>query len=426
MIYSEVLDFLFSQLPMYQRTGGAAYKADLSTTIQLDEYFNHPHYNFKTIHVAGTNGKGSVSHMLASVLQKTGYKTGLYTSPHLVDFRERIKINGNMIPENEVIEFVKNHQDIITDLKPSFFEMSVAMAFDYFAKEKIDIAVVEVGMGGRLDSTNIISPLMSIITNIGFDHTAFLGDTLEKIASEKAGIIKENTPVIIGKTQSETKPVFISTAKSKNAEIVFADEFLNCNYSTLTLDNKQSFNIYNDDILLFENLKTDLLGIYQKENIITVLTSLLKLNLNIKQRDIYNGILNAAKNTGLRGRWEILNHSPLTICDTGHNIDGIQQIIKQIENTAYKKLHIIIGFVNDKNFIEILNLLPKNAQYYFTQPSIPRALDVNILFNSAQNLGLKGEKYPTVKTALNAVNSVAQKEDLIFIGGSTFIVADIF
>lgn len=427
MNYKETLDWLFSQLPMYQRQGKSAYKADLVTTLELDRYFNHPHKNFKTIHVAGTNGKGSVSHMLASVLQVSGYKVGLYTSPHLKDFRERIKINGAMVSQDFVVDFIRNHKQKFEELKPSFFEMTVAMAFDYFNRENVDVAVVEVGMGGRLDSTNIITPDISVITNIGLDHTAFLGTTIAQIAKEKAGIIKPGVPVVIGQTQSETQEVFDEFAQQKGTEIYFADQEFAIDYAMLTLDNMQSFNVKTNNKISFENLELDLLGIYQKKNILTVLKAIeiLKSKYQISYENIYSGLKQVVKNTGLLGRWQILNIEPLTICDTGHNEDGISDIIKQIEQTAFKKLHFVLGVVDDKNIDSILSMLPKEAEYYFTRAQIPRALDENLLMQKAKEFKLNGRSFATVKKALSEAKKNAGHNDLIFIGGSTFVVAEV-
>lgn len=429
MEYKEVINFLFSQLPMYQRDGKAAYKANLDNTIALDKHFNHPHKNFKSIHIAGTNGKGSVSHILASVLQEQGYKVGLYTSPHLKDFRERIKINGEMISEKAVVDFVKNNKEIIKELTPSFFEITVAMAFDYFSNEKIDYAVIEVGMGGRLDSTNIISPELSIITNIGFDHTQFLGDTLEKIAIEKAGIIKENTSVIIGETQVETKEIFLIKAGEKNSSIYFADEYFNIEYALIDKDNKQVFNVRNyKNQIVYEKLKIDLLGLYQKKNTITALKALEILSekyIAISLSSIYKGFENVVSNTGLMGRWQCLGNNPLIICDTAHNKEGLSYVLSQLKNIAYKELHIVLGTVDDKNVDEILKLFPKDASYYFTRASIPRALDQNILFEKAKNAGLQGHVFNTVKSAYTSAKKNAGSNDMIFIGGSTFIVAEV-
>lgn len=428
MNYQETIQWLFNQLPMYQRQGKAAYKADLENTLNLDKYFNHPHKNYRSIHVAGTNGKGSVSHMLASILQEAGYKVGLYTSPHLKDFKERIRINGHMIPEDFVVEFVQQHKGIFEEIKPSFFEMTVAMAFEYFAQEKIDVAVVEVGMGGRLDSTNIIHPDLSIITNIGLDHTVFLGDSLEKIAAEKAGIIKDNVPVIIGETQKETKQVFLDKAIEKQTAISFADQYYDVDYALLSAENKQVFNVKHDNKVVYGNLKLDLLGSYQQNNMVTVLKAVDVLNMNNYNLDlscIYNGLFDVAKNTGLKGRWQILDHNPLTVCDTAHNLEGLKYVVEQIKQTAYKKLHMVFGVVDDKNIEHILKILPQNAEYYFTKASIPRALDEKILYQKANQEGLKGHYYDQVAPALKKAKKNAKSNDLIFIGGSTFVVAEV-
>ncbi|HAN17962.1 MAG: dihydrofolate synthase [Bacteroidetes bacterium GWC2_33_15] len=427
MNYKETLEWLFSQLPMYQRIGQAAYKADLTNTIELDSYFNHPHTQFKSIHVAGTNGKGSVSHMLASVLQASGYKVGLYTSPHLKDFRERIKINGVMIPESFVTEFVTHHKQKFEELKPSFFEMSVAMAFDYFEKSNIDLAVVEVGMGGRLDSTNIIQPEVSVITNIGFDHTQFLGKTLREIAGEKAGIIKTGIPVVIGETHAETEPVFRKVATDKYSRIEFADQYYKTEYSMQTVNFKQVFNISKNGKNFYTDLKVDLLGLYQRKNILTVLRTIdlfIEKGFNIDLQSIYSGMENAAYSTGLMGRWQVINQNPLIVCDTGHNFEGISYVVEQIKNTPYKKLHIVFGVVEDKSIDKILEILPEDATYYFTQASIPRALNHEILKQKAEKYKLFGNSYPLVKLAIENAKINAGANDLIFIGGSTFVVAD--
>lgn len=428
MNYQETLDWLFSQLPMYQRQGKAAYKADLNNTLDLDKHFGHPHRKFKSIHVAGTNGKGSTSHMLASVLQESGYKVGLYTSPHLKDFRERIRINGQMISEDFVVRFIEDHHLKFEEIKPSFFEMTVSMAFDYFAKENIDIAIVEVGMGGRLDSTNIIDPDISIITNIGFDHTAFLGNSLPEIAKEKAGIIKKETPVVIGETHSETEPVFRNFAKEKTAEIYFADKYYLCDYGMLSIDNKQVFNIKKDDKIIYQDLKLDLLGIYQKKNLLTVLRSvdlLIEKEYKITIKTLYKGLENVSKNTVLQGRWQLLGNNPTMVCDTAHNLDGIKFVVNQIKQTPYKNLHIVFGVVDDKNIDSILNIMPTKAEYYFAKANIPRALDQKILKEKANNYGLIGNEYKNVEEALKKAKKNAGINDLIFIGGSTFVVAEV-
>ncbi len=426
--YQQATNFLFSQLPMFQRKGKAAYKANLDNTNKLDAYFNHPHKKFKTIHVAGTNGKGSVSHMLAATLQTAGYKTGLYTSPHLKDFRERIKINGAMISEINVVDFVEKHSEIIKEIKPSFFEMTVAMAFDYFAQQQVDIAIIEVGLGGRLDSTNIINPELSIITNISFDHVEFLGNELGKIAIEKAGIIKPNTPVVIGETQSETKNFFSSIAKNQNSTISFADDIFTIDYSLQNSDGLQVFNVKSKSTVKYKNLAIDLLGIYQKKNVITCLAALnelVKLGFRISNEQIYKAFSETSKITGLKGRWQIIGNNPLIITDTGHNEEGIKQIVNQINATAFKNLFIVIGMVNDKNIDKALSLLPKNASYFFTKAQIPRALPEMELQKVAIKHQLKGECFSDIKTALDAAKKLAQAEDFIFVGGSTFVAAEV-
>ncbi len=428
--YQQVLDYLYSQLPMFQRTGAAAYKDNLDNTIRLDEMFGHPHRTFKTIHVAGTNGKGSVSHMLASVLQEAGYKTGLYTSPHLKDFRERIRVNGEMISEEAVVEFTELFQqrNEIEKMEPSFFEITVSMAFDYFRSMKVDVAVIEVGLGGRLDSTNIITPEISVITNISFDHMALLGDTLPKIAAEKAGIIKKDVPVVVGETTSETSFVFEQFAKKVQTHLAFADKEYRADYSMQTIDGKQSLNVHKNGQLFYPELKLDLLGIYQRHNVPTVLKAIDILNekdWKLSENIIRRGLLNTIYNTGLLGRWQIIGNNPLTICDTGHNPAGIKFVVEQINQTAWKQLHMIIGMVNDKDQDEVLSLLPENAHYYFTKASIPRAAEPEALSAKAERFGLKGDCYPTVRQALSAALASAGKNDLVFVGGSTFVVAEI-
>ncbi len=413
---------------MYQRVGKSAYKADLKTSIVFDNYLNNPHKHYKTIHIAGTNGKGSTSHMLASVLQDAGYKVGLYTSPHLRNFTERIKVNGKEVNQNFVVSFVEDNRNFIEKEKPSFFEMTVFMAFQYFKEQQIDIAVVEVGMGGRLDSTNVITPILSVITNISFDHTTFLGNTLPKIAIEKAGIIKKNIPIIIGETQDEIEFTFIDIAQQKNTNIIFADKLFSIDYGLLTKNNKQIVNVKANNKLIFENLEVDLLGQYQQKNIITVLAIINELQHNgtsIETENIYNGLANIVKNTGLKGRWQILGNNPLIIADTGHNEAGWKYILEQIKQTAYKKLHFVFGVVDDKNIDNILTKLPKQAFYYFTQAKIPRALDCNILAEKAINAGLQGEVVPDVNNALKRAKQNADKFDFVFVGGSTFVVAEV-
>ncbi|MFC2104587.1 bifunctional folylpolyglutamate synthase/dihydrofolate synthase [Bacteroidota bacterium] len=428
MNYKETLNWLFNQLPMYQRQGKAAYKADLKNTYELDEYFNYPHQKFKSIHVAGTNGKGSVSHMLASVLQESGYKVGLYTSPHLKDFRERIRINGEMVTEEFVVNFINNHKTKFEEIKPSFFEMTVAMAFEYFAKRNVDVAIIEVGMGGRLDSTNIIKPDLSIITNIGLDHTTFLGNSLAEISIEKAGVIKNEIPVIIGETHKETESIFKNIAQEKQSEIHFADQFYSIDYEMLSIDNKQIFNIKHYSDIVYKDLKLDLLGNYQKKNLLTLLRSIdiLKKNgYNIKNQAIYSGLERVSNNTSLKGRWQVLGYNPMIICDTAHNLEGITFVINQINQIPHKNLHIVFGVVDDKDVGKILNILPKNARYYFTKADIPRALDQRILKSKAEKFGLFGESFEKVNIALLEAKKNAKDKDLIFIGGSTFVVAEV-
>ena len=402
MTYQQTLDYLFSRLPMYQREGVAAYKADIGNIVAASKKLGTPHKEFKSIHVAGTNGKGSVSHMLASILQEAGYKVGLYSSPHLKDFRERIKINGEMITKKEVVVFVKKNKVMFEKMQLSFFEFTVAMAFDYFAKQKVDIAIIEVGLGGRLDSTNIINPELSIITNIGLDHTNLLGNTLEKIAIEKAGVIKQSTPIIIGRKQKLINQIFRDIAKENNAELIYVSE-------------KKSY-------------KTDLEGIYQKENSNTCLTTiklLQNMGWKVPESSIKKGLANTIKNTSLLGRWQLISTSPYTVCDIGHNEDGIKQICRQLKNIQYKRLHFVYGTVNDKPLDEILTLLPKDAKYYFCRPNIIRGLDEIELQKKADKEGLKGKAYSSVKQAFSTAKKQARTEDLIFIGGSTFVVAEV-
>jgi len=389
---------------MYQRVGQAAYKADLAATVALADYLNNPEKSFKSIHVAGTNGKGSTSHMLASIFQEAGYKTGLYTSPHLKDFRERIKINGQMIPEGSVVQFIESHKNYFETHQLSFFEMMVGLAFDYFRSEQVDIAIIEVGMGGRLDSTNIITPELSVITNIGLDHTQFLGDTLEKVASEKAGIIKENIPIVIGETHPETEAVFKRFASEKRTSIVFADQEEPSQH------------------------ESDLKGFYQKKNIQTVsgaLRILQNRGWNISEDNISKGLGNTISNTGLMGRWQILKQIPKVICDTGHNKEGLELVMAQLKTETFEKLHIVLGVVSDKDLKSVLPLFPKDATYYFCKPKIPRGLDASLLVVRALEFGLKGSEYISVDSAYQNALAQASDEDLIFIGGSTFVVAEV-
>ncbi len=430
MNYSDTLEYLFTRLPMFQRTGPAAYKNNLDNTMRLDELYDHPHKNYKTIHVAGTNGKGSVSHMLAAILQSAGYKTGLYTSPHLKDFRERIRINGKMIPESEVVDWVNNYRinNDLWKIDPSFFELTVALAFDYFAREKVDVAIMEVGLGGRLDSTNIITPELSVITNIGLDHVNLLGDTKAKIAGEKAGIIKPKIPVVIGESDEETTPVFKQVAAEKDATLLFADAEYVVSYATLGIDGKQNVHFEKNGEAVVEEIKLDLQGAYQHKNLPTVLKSvdlLREKGFEISSSALKDGLANVVGLTGLLGRWQIVGNNPLIVCDTGHNEDGIKALVEQIKNTAYKNLHIVFGTVGDKNPDQVLALLPQNAQYYFVRADIERALNENKLKACATAFGLRGESFVSVKEGFAKALETAQKQDMIFVGGSTFVVAEI-
>jgi len=402
MNYSQTLDYLFGRLPIYQRIGAAAYKADIGNIFTATKHLNNPHTEFKSIHIAGTNGKGSTAHMLASILQESGKKVGLYTSPHLKDFRERIKINGEIIAQKQVVTFVKENQLFFEKIKLSFFEFTVAMAFDYFAKQKVDIAIIETGLGGRLDSTNIIKPELAIITNISFDHTNLLGDTIEKIAREKAGVIKDETPIIIGRRQKETTSIFKNIAKEKNANLIYASP-------------QKSY-------------ASDLKGEYQKENINTVVTAIKQLQKQdwaITEDDIEQGLLKTAANTQLLGRWQTLSSNPQIICDTAHNEDGINEIAKQLSNSKYEQLHIVLGTVDDKNLDTILPYLPKDAKYYFCNANIVRAMNAEDLKQKATKHQLKGRIFPSVREALKCAQDNANTKDLIFVGGSTFVVAEV-
>lgn len=427
MNYDQTLQYLYSQLPAFHRIGKAAYRNDLDNSIAFDEYLNHPHSKYSTVHVAGTNGKGSVSHMIASVLIEAGYKTGLYTSPHLIDFRERIRVNGRMIPKRAVTGFVREHSGFIKAIRPSFFEMTVAMAFDYFAREKVEIAVIEVGLGGRLDSTNIITPVVSVITNIGHDHMDLLGDTLGKIAVEKSGIIKRGVPVVVSETSDFSKEVFKKQAQECNSEIFFADQNFKCipddyNY----LKGTRRFEIH--DLVNNRSSKGEipLGGDYQAKNIQGVFQAcrLLQGVTGVTEADIINGIRNVVLNTSLRGRWQVINDKPLVICDTGHNKEGLEYTLKQVSRLGKANLRFVIGFVSDKDISQVLPLFPSDAKYYFTQASVPRALDGRILMSEAQKYGLTGNCFPDVRSAVEAAMSDADGDDLIYIGGSTFIVAD--
>jgi dihydrofolate synthase/folylpolyglutamate synthase len=420
---------------MFTRVGSSAYKEDLTNTIELCKRLDNPQDKFKSIHIGGTNGKGSTSHMLAAVLQTAGYKTGLYTSPHLRDFRERVRINGEMISEQQVIDFVAEHQKDFETISPSFFEMTVGLAFDIFAKEKVDIAVIEVGLGGRLDSTNIITPLLSVITNIGWDHMNILGDTLQLIAGEKAGIIKHGVPVIIGEYQPDIANIFLQKAAKEEADISFAsDDFevkLKVESEKLKVKSRDLIDLQiqsNSSQLTTYNLQLDLTGSYQLKNIKTVLSAVKQLREQgfvITDEHLQIALRQVKTLTGLHGRWEVLSIDPLTICDTGHNPEGIQEVLKNINATPYQHLHFVVGMVNDKDISKVLSMLPTDATYYFCKPDIPRGLEAESLKHQAESFGLSGEIYPNVKTAYQSAQKNATKSDLVFVGGSTFVVAEV-
>lgn len=423
MNYLETVNYLFNIAPVFEHIGASAYKEGLDNTYLLDEHFGHPHSKFKSIHIAGTNGKGSCSHTLAAILQNDGYKVGLYTSPHIMDFRERIKINGECISKEYVIEFVNQEKNLFEKIHPSFFEVTTALAFKYFAEQHVDYAIIEVGLGGRLDCTNIITPILSIITNISFDHTNFLGNTLEKIAKEKAGIIKQNIPVIIGETTNETKPVFKTCAESMNAEIIYADEN----------DEIISFTMYEDGGITYNTrsfgiIQGELGGLYQKKNTNTILHAVRFLyNQHIIKNtgSINNGFYNVCKLTGLIGRWQKIGSNPSVICDTGHNVGGWTYISRQLQLQKYNKLHIVFGMVNDKDVDGVMCLLPKNAHYYFTKPQSKRAIPEKDIQRKAMTHGLAGDCYNDVPSAYTAAKKMATPDDMIFIGGSSYIVSDL-
>ena len=404
MTYQDTLTWMFSKLPMYQRLGTSAYKKDLGNIQKFSAYLNHPETQFKSIHVAGTNGKGSTSHILASILQEAGYTVGLYTSPHLRDFRERIKINGIEVSKQFVLNFIKRTKSFLEKENLSFFELTVGMAFDYFSKNKVDVVVIETGLGGRLDSTNIITPEVSVITNIGFDHTNLLGNTRKEIAKEKAGIIKQTIPVVIGEKHLETTNVFLEEAKTKQAEIFFAEDF---NFPKHTCDLK---------------------GNYQEKNIQTALTTIDVLKQKgyiVDSESTQKGLLNVVKNTGLLGRWQVLQQQPKIVCDTAHNAEGLQYIVQQIKSEIFQKLHIVFGSVNDKDLQSTLSIMPKEAIYYFCKPNVPRGLDAEILKEKAKNFSIIGNSYCSVEEAYLQAKNNASKLDFIFVGGSTFVVAEI-
>ncbi len=425
MNYAETLDFLFNQIPFFQQNGSTAYKPGLQNIEALDAWCSSPHKRYPTIHVGGTNGKGSVSNLIASILLEAGYKTGLYTSPHLKDFRERIRVDGHMIPEQRVIDFVEHFRRDCSVAEPSFFEFTTELAFQWFAEEQVDVAVIEVGLGGRLDSTNIILPEVSVITNISFDHMGLLGDTLEKIAFEKAGIMKKDVPVVIGKAEGIVKVVFEKQSKTVEAPIFWASEEFPTKLGK-DLDNNTLINC-EGGIHLYNDIPCALSGIYQMENAATTLSLVERLrekSYGIKDDAVYKGFSNVLSNTGLRGRWETLSLQPHVICDTGHNVAGIQFVTEQLRQTPHENLHFVLGMVNDKDVTGVLKLMPKDAIYYFTKASIPRALHENELALLAEQFGLKGNTYPTVLEALATAKNKCRPNDLVFVGGSTFVVAE--
>ena len=422
MTYQETITYLYNSAPLFQNIGQGAYKEGLSNTYALDEYFGHPHRTFRTIHVGGTNGKGSCSHTLAAVLQSAGYKVGLYTSPHLVDFKERIRVDGVSIEEQFVVDFVADHRAFFEPLHPSFFELTTAMALLYFAKRKVDVAVIEVGLGGRLDCTNIISPDLALITNISFDHVGLLGDTLAKIASEKAGIIKTSTPVIIGEHNEETYPVFKSEAEGKQAPIVFAQE----KPLYINMERGADYDIY--QTIPYGELCVELRGYCQEKNVNTLLHAVVALKeagYDLSEEAVRSGFANVCRLTGLMGRWQQLNDCPRLVCDTGHNIGGFSYIVPQLLAQPCKRLRIVFGMVNDKDIRGVLRLMPKDATYYFCQASVARALESNTLQVVAGEFGLQGRAYPTVQAATQAALAEADIEDFIYVGGSSFVVADL-
>ena len=424
MNYKETIQYLYDCVPMFQNVGAQGYKEGLANTLALNEHLGHPHRSYRTIHVAGTNGKGSCSHTIAAILQSAGYKVGLYTSPHLVDFRERIRVNGQMISEDYVVRFVAEQRPFFEPLQPSFFEVTTAMAFKYFEEQRVDIAVIEVGLGGRLDCTNIITPILSVITNISFDHTQFLGHTLAAIAAEKAGIIKAGVPVIVGETNAETKPVFLAKAEEVNAPIVFAED------SGEILSFEQDFAhatlLYNTRTM--SELRGELCGYCQEKNTNTVLhalTALRQAGLRFEEPDVRRGFAHVCELTGLMGRWQRLSTSPTVICDTGHNEGGFAYIVRQLEAQPCNTMRIVFGMVSDKDVTTILAMLPKNAVYYFTQASVKRALSADDMRQKAALCGLSGHSYPTVSEAYNAALNDAETDDFVYIGGSSYVVADL-
>ncbi len=426
MTYEQTLHYLYNKLPMFSRTGAKAYKADLKNTLALCNHLGDPQNKLKTIHVAGTNGKGSTSHMLAAIFQQNGYKTGLYTSPHLKDFRERIKINGEMITKKFVADFIEKIKSFSEEIEPSFFELTFVMALEYFAKSNIDIAIIETGLGGRLDSTNVITPELSVITNIGFDHTDILGNTLEKIAFEKAGIIKPNIPVVIGETTSETKKVFLDKAKEMKAPIFFAEKKFTI-VSVNSVDETLQIELLNNNTGTKLKYNLDLTGLYQQKNLQTVLTAvdILKNKFSLKEENIARALRNIKNLTGLYGRWEVIHKNPMIVLDVAHNVDGMQQLVNQINSIKYNKVHIIFGMVKDKEIEKVLAILPQQAQYYFTEAQTPRALPATELLERALNFSLTGNAFTSVNDAMQAAIAASSKDDLIIVCGSVFVVGEV-
>lgn len=427
MTYKEVIDYLYARLPMFTRDGVSAFKKDLTNTLRLCEAVGNPHRRIKAIHVAGTNGKGSTSHMLAAILQQAGYKTGLYTSPHLVDFRERIRLNGAMIPQEAVIRFVQSNVSLIEDVQPSFFEVTAVMAFDYFAREQVDVAIIETGLGGRLDSTNVINPVLSVITNIGYDHMNMLGSSLAAIGAEKAGIIKPRVPVVIGERQPELEALFLDKAKQTQSKLIFAtDEWqvsggdADHHYLNVNVTKRQG----REPLML----TLDLRGDYQKKNVVGVLAAINELNalgFVVTHDETVTALKQVRQLTGLMGRWQTLSEAPLVICDTGHNENGWRAILANIAAIHYDHLHIVLGVMQDKDLDKMLPLLPKNARYYFCQVDMPRAMETPVLQSKASGFGLLGNRYKSVMQAVTAARENAESTDLIFVGGSTFVVGEL-
>jgi len=430
MSYQDTIEYMYTRLPMFHRVGAAAYKQNLDNTLKLSKLLGNPEKKFPVIHIAGTNGKGSVAHMLASILQTQGYRTGLYTSPHLTDYRERIRVNGRKVGISFVCSFVKKYREDFDEIQPSFFEMSVAMAFKYFQEQQVEIAVVETGLGGRLDSTNIVNPVLTVITNIGNDHKQFLGDTLEKIATEKAGIFKKGIPIVIGETQPEVKPVFEKAAKTLKCSITYADQNFSVDKVHISGRRRhyQVMDVFKGEERIVKNLLCPLLGEYQQKNIITTAAccdALGSVGFPVSHENIRQGIRDVVSNTEFYGRWQILSSLPLTICDTGHNEPGLKSTMEQLSKLKSRKIHFVFGVVEDKDLDSILPVLPVKAEYYFCKADIPRGLEAGKLMKQAQKAGLKGQSYPSVKAAYEEARKNASASDVIFIGGSTFVVAEV-